>query len=40
MEFDTAYENHIHWVNDMAVDTDRGLLFSASSDTYINIWKI
>ena len=34
------YDYHIHWVNDIQLDQERNLLFSASSDSSIMIWPI
>lgn len=33
-------DSHVHWVNDIQIDSERGLLFSASSDTNILIWNL
>jgi WD40 repeat protein len=40
LAYQKHYEHHIHWVNDLAIDPERQIMFSASSDTSVNIWKI
>lgn len=35
-----SFDGHVHWVNALQSDKSRNLLFSASSDTNILIWKL
>lgn len=34
------FEGHVDWINDMAINRKRNLLFSCSNDKNINIWRI